>query len=174
MFWYLMTTVLRMFAKISENIREHSDVMASLNGLGRIWHACTGSRADPTLSAPGPGPLPGLGSPRHPAVCPSILDSAGKKHEATVSSKCKVGFHLKSGLIRGLFRLLNRSLLLLFFSIFKIVFTFDCVGSSLLGGLSLSCGEWVGNCLVAGLKLLTAVTASADVEYGLRGCSTRA
>ena len=24
MFWYLMTTVLRMFAKISENIREHS------------------------------------------------------------------------------------------------------------------------------------------------------
>lgn len=149
--------------------------MASLNGLGRIWYACTGSRADPTLSAPGPGPLPGLGSPLTPSRAPVNLGLSWKEaHEATVSSKCKVGFHLKSGLIRGLFRLLNRSLLLLFFSIFKIVFTFDCVGSSLLGGLSLSCGEWVGNCLVAGLKLLTAVMASADVEYRLRGCSTRA
>ena len=79
MFWYLMTTVLRMFAKISENIREHSDVMASLNGLGRIWHTCTGSRADPTLSAPGPGPLPGLGSPLTPSRAPVNLGLSWKE-----------------------------------------------------------------------------------------------
>ena len=149
--------------------------MASLDGLGRIWNACTESRADPIPSAPGPGPLPRLGSHQTPSCEPVNLGLSWKEAcEATISSKCKLGFHLKSGLIRGLFRLLNKSLLLFFFSIFKIVFTFDCTGSSLLGGLSLSCGERVANCLVAGLKLLTAVTASPDVEYGHSGCSTRA
>ena len=175
MFWYLMTTVLRMFAKISENIREHS----ACDGESRwIWEDPARLHREQSWQytiCSWTGPLPGLGSHLAPSCAPVNLRLSWKEvHEVIISSKCKLGLHLKSSLIRGLFRLMNKSLLLLIFSSFKIVFTFDCAGSSLLWGLFLSCGEWAANCLVAGHKLLTAVMASPNVEYGLSGCSTQA